>query len=123
MFELRGRRVIGTLLRIPVSHKDLADLVGATRPRITEHLAELERKHVLIRQGRQLIVRLDKIENLTSVPAPRANHLFAEDNLPYFLKDGRLNGLRPPAAATSVRPPTRKPFVSPGTHLTNRSNA
>src|SRR5579872_2299617 len=32
----------GTLLRIAVSHKDLADLVGATRPRVTEHLAELE---------------------------------------------------------------------------------
>jgi CRP/FNR family transcriptional regulator len=113
----------GTLLRIPVSHKDLADLVGATRPRITEHLAELEREHVLIRQGRQLIVRLDKIENQTSVPAPHTNHSFAEANLPYLPKDGRLNDLRPLAAATSVRPPMRKPFVSPGPHLTNSANA
>ena len=52
----------GILLRVFLSHKDLADLVGASRPRVTEHLAELEREHLLIRQGRQLIVRLDEIE-------------------------------------------------------------
>ena len=46
----------GTFLPVFLSHKDLADLVGATRPRVTEHLAELEREHLLIRQGRQLIV-------------------------------------------------------------------
>src|SRR5271157_4763918 len=49
----------GTLLLIRVSQQDLADLVGASRPRVTEHLAELERERVIIRQGRQLIVRLD----------------------------------------------------------------
>jgi CRP/FNR family transcriptional regulator len=114
----------GTLLRIAVSHKDLADLVGASRPRVTEHLAELEREHVLIRQGRQLIVCLDKIENLTNVPAPDTDHSWAEARIrPYFPKEDRLNGPRPPAAATSMRPPTRKLFASPGSHLTNRSNA
>jgi len=51
----------GVLLRAAVSHQDIADLVGATRPRVTEHLAQLEREHVLIRQGRQLIVCVDKI--------------------------------------------------------------
>ena len=60
----------GILLRVFLSHKDLADLVGASRPRVTEHLAELEREHLLIRQGRQLIVRLDKIENSTRVSPP-----------------------------------------------------
>ena len=31
----------GELLRISPSHQDLADLVGASRPRITEHLAQV----------------------------------------------------------------------------------
>jgi len=53
----------GSLLRIVLSHKDLADLVGASRPRVTEHLAELEREHLIVRQGRQLIVCLDKLDN------------------------------------------------------------
>lgn len=49
----------GTLLRVAFSHKDLASLVGASRPRVTEHLAQLEREHVVFRQGRQLVVRSD----------------------------------------------------------------
>jgi CRP-like cAMP-binding protein len=53
----------GTLLRVSFSHQDIAHLVGASRPRITEHLARLERERVVIRQGRQLIVRMDKIGN------------------------------------------------------------
>ena len=47
----------GTLLRVSFSHQEIADLVGATRPRVTEHLAQLEREHLVIRQGRQLIIR------------------------------------------------------------------
>jgi CRP/FNR family cyclic AMP-dependent transcriptional regulator len=46
----------GMLLRASFSHQDIADLVGATRPRVTEHLAQLERNHLVIRQGRQLII-------------------------------------------------------------------
>lgn len=60
----------GTLLRIFLSHRDLAGLVGATRPRVTEHIAELEREHLLIRQGRQIIVCLDKLESSIGI-APR----------------------------------------------------
>jgi CRP-like cAMP-binding protein len=47
----------GTLLKISFSHKDIASIVGASRPRVTEHLGQLERDHYLIRQGRQFIVR------------------------------------------------------------------
>lgn len=50
----------GSLLRASFSHQDIADLVGASRPRVTEHLAQLEREHLVIRQGRQLIVCVDK---------------------------------------------------------------
>jgi CRP-like cAMP-binding protein len=51
----------GTLLKASFSHQDIADLVGASRPRVTEHLAQLEREHLIIRQGRQLIVRVDML--------------------------------------------------------------
>jgi CRP-like cAMP-binding protein len=61
----------GALVRAFVSHKDIADLVGASRPRVTEHLAQLEREHLIIRQGRQLIVCTDKIGAATAVP-PRS---------------------------------------------------
>jgi hypothetical protein len=104
----------GTLLPVSLSHKDLADLVGATRPRVTEHLAELEREHLLIRQGRQLIVRLDKIENLTSVRPPDTNDSFARPSAkPHCPKDGQLYGPRSLAAVASVKPLIREPSASP----------
>jgi CRP-like cAMP-binding protein len=54
----------GTLLRVSFSHKDIANLVGASRPRVTEHLAQLERDRFVIRQGRQLVVCADKLAQL-----------------------------------------------------------
>jgi CRP-like cAMP-binding protein len=54
----------GALLRASFSHQDIADLVGASRPRVTEHLAQLEREHLVIRQGRQFIVRVDQISSI-----------------------------------------------------------
>ena len=57
----------GALLRASFSHQDIADLVGASRPRVTEHLARMEREHLIIRQGRQLIVRVDEIGNAIAV--------------------------------------------------------
>jgi CRP-like cAMP-binding protein len=53
----------GTLLRAPFSHKDIAELVGASRPRVTEHLAKLERDRFILRQGRQLIVHAGKLSD------------------------------------------------------------
>ncbi len=61
----------GTLLRASFSHQDIADLVGASRPRVTEHLAQLERERLIIRQGRQLIVRVDKIVNAMTISPSR----------------------------------------------------
>jgi CRP-like cAMP-binding protein len=59
-FGVRDRR--GVRLTVRASHKDLAELVGATRPRVTEYLASFERKHLMVRDGRQLIVRRDRLE-------------------------------------------------------------
>ena len=52
----------GALLKAPFSHHDIADLVGASRPRVTEHLAQLERERLLVRQDRTFIVRVDELE-------------------------------------------------------------
>jgi CRP-like cAMP-binding protein len=51
----------GTLLRVSFSHKDIANLVGASRPRVTEHLARLERERYVVRQGRQMVVQVGKL--------------------------------------------------------------
>ena len=51
----------GTLLRVPFSHKDIANLVGASRPRVTEHLARLEHDQFVLRQGRQMVVQVTRL--------------------------------------------------------------
>src|SRR5277367_6718693 len=45
----------GTRLTMPARHQDLADLVGASRPRVTEFLIQFERNHFIIRDERYLI--------------------------------------------------------------------
>ena len=52
----------GVRLTVPARHQDLAELVGATRPRVTEYLASFERNHLIVRDGRQLIVNRDRLE-------------------------------------------------------------
>jgi CRP-like cAMP-binding protein len=66
----------GTLLSASFSHKDIADLVGASRPRVTDHLAQLEREHLIFRQGRRLIVCADKIQDPAArrYPPPMTTH-------------------------------------------------
>jgi len=53
----------GMRLMVPATHKDFADLVGASHPRVTEFLTTFERKHMIVRDGRQLIVRRDRLES------------------------------------------------------------
>jgi CRP-like cAMP-binding protein len=83
----------GTLLRASFSHRDIADLVGASRPRVTEHLAQLERDHLVIRLGRQLIVHVDEIRH--SQNSPRTD-LTVVASQPY-----------PATSAVQVRAPRR----------------
>ena len=53
----------GIRLTLPARHSDLAELVGASRPRITEHLISFERKNLISRNGRQLVVNRDRLES------------------------------------------------------------
>jgi CRP/FNR family transcriptional regulator len=59
-FGVRDGR--GVRLTVPTRHQDLAELVGATRPRVTEYLTAFERRHFIQRDGRQLIVMRDRLE-------------------------------------------------------------
>ena len=58
-FGIRDAR--GTILSLPLTHEDLAELVGASRQRITEHLNEFERRQMILREGRRLIVLPQKL--------------------------------------------------------------
>ena len=60
-FGVRDRQ--GVRLTVPATHKDLAELVGASRPRVTEYVASFERKRLVVRDGRQLIVKRDRLES------------------------------------------------------------
>ncbi|MGZ6211868.1 MAG: Crp/Fnr family transcriptional regulator [Candidatus Binataceae bacterium] len=88
----------GMLLGASFSHQDLADLVGASRPRVTEHLAQLEREHMVIRQGRHLIVRVGEIEIAAELVSPSLD-------VGAFVKAGLLEtkvGLQKPTSKKSL---------------------
>ena len=53
----------GIRLTLPARHRDLAELVGASRPRITEHLIMFERKRLISRNSRQLVINRDRLES------------------------------------------------------------
>ena len=52
----------GIRLTLPARHRDLAELVGASRPRITEHLIVFERRRLISRNSRQLVINRDRLE-------------------------------------------------------------
>jgi len=56
----------GVRLTLPARHRDIAELVGASRPRITEHLIEFEQRHLISRNSRQLVINRDRLESLLS---------------------------------------------------------
>ena len=65
-FGVRDAR--GTLLILKLTHEDLADLVGASRQKVTEHMKELERQQVLLRDRRRLIVHPDRLRKTAGLP-------------------------------------------------------
>ncbi len=53
----------GVRLSIPVRHRDLADLVGATRPRVTERLREFTRKDLISQQDQRFVVDPERLRS------------------------------------------------------------
>ncbi len=61
----------GVFLTLKLTHADLAELVGASRQRTTEHLIEFENEGMIIRDGRRLIIVPERLRNLERVsPQP-----------------------------------------------------
>jgi CRP-like cAMP-binding protein len=57
----------GTILILQLTHEDLADLVGASRQKVTEHMKELERQQFILRDGRKLIVLPQRLQEVVSL--------------------------------------------------------
>ncbi len=56
----------GIRLTLPTRHRDIAELVGASRPRITEQLIDFEKRHLISRNSRTLVVNRDRLEGFLS---------------------------------------------------------
>jgi CRP-like cAMP-binding protein len=59
-FGIRDSR--GVLLPLTVSHAELGTMVGASRQHITMQLKDFERDGSIIRDGRRLIVKPERLE-------------------------------------------------------------
>jgi len=57
----------GTILILQLTHEDLADLVGASRQKVTEHMKELERQQLILRDGRKLIVLPQRLQEIVGL--------------------------------------------------------
>jgi CRP-like cAMP-binding protein len=53
----------GTRLGVNTRHRDLAELVGASRPRITEHLLKFEQRKLISRENHQFTVNRERLES------------------------------------------------------------
>jgi CRP-like cAMP-binding protein len=78
-FGVKDQR--GTRLTIAARHQDLADLVGASRPRITEFIIQFERDSFIVRDKRHLIIRCDRLENFLA-QTHRATDLINSSTFP-----------------------------------------
>ncbi len=57
------RNALGMRLTVRARHRDLAELLGASRPRVSEYMKEFEHKGLVTRPNRQLIIKRDRLEN------------------------------------------------------------
>jgi hypothetical protein len=52
----------GVVLSVAPTHKQLADLVGASRPKVSEVINDLRRRKALSREGHKLTVMVKRLE-------------------------------------------------------------
>jgi len=72
----------GIRLTVQARHRDIAELVGASRPRITEHLIEFEQKHLITREDHHFTVHRDRIETFLAQTHPVMDSRFAKAATP-----------------------------------------
>ena len=61
-FGVRNSR--GILIRITITQRQLADLVGASRAKVGQVLVDFERRKIVAREGRQLAVMVRSLEEI-----------------------------------------------------------
>jgi CRP/FNR family transcriptional regulator len=54
----------GTSITLAVSHETLASIVGASRQQVTEYLNEFDREKIIFREGRRIIVNLERLRKV-----------------------------------------------------------
>ena len=60
-FGVRDSR--GIMLTLPLTRSDLGNLVGASRQKVSQYLVDFERRKMILRQGRQIILVTPKLED------------------------------------------------------------
>jgi CRP-like cAMP-binding protein len=63
-FEFGVQNTRGILIRITLTQRQLADLVGASRAKVGQVLLDLERQEIVVREGHQLAVVTRQLEAL-----------------------------------------------------------
>jgi len=79
----------GVRLTLPARHRDFAELAGASRPRITEHLMRFEQKHFISHDKHQLIVYCDRLQSFleqTHISANGAGTVVLEKRIDEFAR-------------------------------------
>ena len=51
----------GIVIDVNISHEVLADIVGASRQQVTEHLNQFDREKCISRDGRRIIINAQKL--------------------------------------------------------------
>lgn len=54
----------GVYLTLNISHEVLAGIVGASRQQVTEYLNNFDREKIIFRDGRRIIVNIERLENI-----------------------------------------------------------
>ena len=62
--EFGATETRGSLLQMAITQTELADLVGASRPKVGQVLLELERRKLISREGRRLAVAVQGVREL-----------------------------------------------------------
>lgn len=59
----------GTFISLNISHEVLAGIVGASRQQVTEYLNSFDRERIIFREGRRIIVNVERLGKILEVPA------------------------------------------------------
>ena len=59
----------GISIGLNISHEVLAGIVGASRQQVTEYLNNFDREKIIVREGRRIIVNVERLSKILEAPA------------------------------------------------------